>query len=57
MAKELLPAALGEAVGPPNPEGGNDFTDDRLCLCGLIFILQSGVQYNLLRARSSASAA
>lgn len=54
MTKELLPDALWAEVRPllpphpSHPKGGNDFADDRLCLRGLIFILKSGIKYNML---------
>lgn len=56
MARELLPDALWDEVRPllpahpAHPHGGHDFTDDRLCLRGLIFIMQSGIKYNMLPA-------
>lgn len=52
--KELLPDALWERMRlllpshPDHPEGGTAFTDDRLCLRGLIFILKTGIQYQML---------
>ncbi len=54
MAKALLPDALWEEVRPllpphpPHPKGGTEFKDDRLCLRGLIFILRSGIPYDML---------
>ncbi|MDP7179454.1 MAG: transposase [Verrucomicrobiota bacterium] len=54
MAVELLPDALWNEVQPllpkhsPQPKGGRPPVDDRLCLRGLIFILRSGMAYQLL---------
>lgn len=54
MATELLPDALWEEIRPlipphpPHPRGGNDFADDRLCLRGIIFVLRSGISWQLL---------
>jgi len=38
----LLPAH------PPQPGGGRPFSDDRLCLRGLIFILRTGIPWQFL---------
>lgn len=52
--KELLPDELWNEVSaliPPHPEhpkGGNAFKDDRLCLRGIIFVLRSGITWDLL---------
>ena len=49
MSKELVPDALWQEVAgllPPHPEhpnGGNDFVDDRRCLRGIIFVLNTGI--------------
>lgn len=54
MAVELLPDELWNECRPllpphpPQPQGGRPPADDRLCLRGLIFILRSGMAYNLL---------
>lgn len=54
MAVELLPDELWNQVQPLLPEhpvstkGGRPPTDDRICLRALIFILRSGMAYNLL---------
>ncbi len=56
MAKELLPDELWHEVQPllpphpPQPQGGRPPADDRLCLRGLIFILQTGMPYQWLPA-------
>jgi transposase len=52
--KELLPDELWNEVSilipshPRHPKGGNDFSDDRLCLRGIIFVLRSGIPWDLL---------
>lgn len=54
MAKELLPEELWTTVAPllpphpPRPKGGRKPVDDRLCLRGLIFILKTGMAYQVL---------
>jgi transposase len=54
MAVELLPDELWTEVEPllpkhpPQPKGGRPPADDRLCLRGLIFILRSGMAYQML---------
>ncbi len=54
MVVELLPDELWNQVQPLLPahrissKGGRPPTDDRLCLRALIFILRSGMAYNLL---------
>jgi transposase len=54
MAVELLPDELWHEVEPllpshpAQPKGGRPPVDDRLCLRGLIFILRSGMAYQLL---------
>jgi transposase len=54
MAVELLPDELWNEVKPLLPthrvssKGGRPPVDDRLCLRALIFILRSGMAYNLL---------
>lgn len=56
MAVELLPDELWNEVQPLLPphhvskKGGRPPADDRLCLRALIFILWSGMPYNLLPA-------
>ncbi len=47
--KELVPDALWQQVvellpaHPDHPDGGNDFAGDRLCLRGIIFVLNTGI--------------
>jgi transposase len=54
MAVELLPDELWNEIQPLLPahpissKGGRPPADDRLCLRALIFILRSGMAYNLL---------
>jgi len=54
MAVELLPDELWNEAQPLLPahrrsaKGGRPPADDRLCLRALIFILRSGMAYNLL---------
>jgi transposase len=54
MAKELVPEQLWKQVQPllplhrEHPKGGNDFKDDRACLRGIIFVLKSGISWQLL---------
>ena len=33
---------------PDHPQGGRDFTDDRDCLRGIIFVLRSGISWQML---------
>jgi transposase len=33
---------------PPHPPGGNDFKPDRPALCGIIYVLQEGIDWNTL---------
>lgn len=54
MAVELLPEALWVQIEPmlpphpPHPKGGNEFKDDRRCLRGIIFVLRSGIPWQML---------
>ena len=54
MATELLPEALWMKVRPllplhrSHPHGGNKFSDDRLCLRGIIFVLRAGLAWSML---------
>lgn len=54
MAVELLPDELWNDIQPllpahrVSPKGGRPPADDRICLRALIFILRSGMAYNLL---------
>lgn len=54
MAKELLPDALWNDIAgllpghAPQPKGGRPPADDRQCLRGIIFVLRSGIPWQLL---------
>ena len=54
MAIDLLPDPLWNEVNPllpphkRHPKGGHPWSDDRECLRGIIFVLRSGMAWNLL---------
>ena len=54
MAKQLLSDELWEIVEPllpeepPKPEGGRPRIDDRAVLSGIIFVLKSGIPWEML---------
>ena len=54
MAKPLLPDGLWAEVAPllppepPKPKGGRPRVPDRACLTGIIFVLKSGIPWELL---------
>jgi transposase len=54
MAKPLLPDALWAAIEPlpppepPKPKGGRPRVPDRAALTGIIFVLRSGIPWELL---------
>ena len=56
MAAELLPDALWREVEPllpahpPQPKGGTAPRSDRDCLRGIIFVLRTGIQWQMLPA-------
>ncbi len=56
MSKPLVPDALWEAIEPllptepPKPKGGRPRVPDRACLTGIVFVLRSGVPWELLPA-------
>src|SRR5688572_18776032 len=53
MAKPLVPDELWELVGPllprhePSPKGGHPRVDDRVCLTGILFVLKTGIPWEL----------
>ena len=54
MSKSLVPDDLWEAIAPllpeerPKPKGGRPRCDDRLALAGIIFVLRSGIPWEML---------
>jgi transposase len=54
MAKELVPDDLWEAIEPllpaepPKSKGGRPRVDDRAALTGIIFVLKSGIPWEML---------
>lgn len=54
MAKELLPEGLWEMIAPilpserPKPKGGRPRVPDRAVLTGIIFVLRSGIPWEML---------
>jgi len=54
MAKPLVPDALWERIQPllppepPKPEGGRPRVPDRACLAGILFVLRTGIQWQML---------
>lgn len=54
MSQPLVPDHLLEAIAPllpkqqPNPKGGRPRCDDRLALAGIIFVLRSGIPWEML---------
>jgi transposase len=54
MAKPLLPDDLWAAIEPllpphpPQPDGGRPYVPDRACLTGILFVLRSGIPWELL---------
>jgi transposase len=54
MSKELVPDELWEAIEPllpeepPKPQGRRPSTDDRAALAGIVFVLKSGIPWEML---------
>ena len=54
MAKPLVPDELWEIIEPllppekPRPKGGRPPIPDRACLTGIIFVLKSGIPWEML---------
>jgi transposase len=54
MAAALLPDALWDLVepllptSPPRPKGGRSRLPDRACLTGIVFVLRSGIPWQML---------
>ena len=54
MSKPLVPDELWEIAepllppGPPEPKGGRPRVPDRACLASIIFVLRSGIPWEML---------
>ena len=54
MSKELVSDELWEAIEPllpkepPKPKGGRPRIDDRAALAGIVFVLKSGIPWEML---------
>jgi transposase len=54
MAVALIPNELWELIGPllppptPRPKGGRPRLSDRACLRGILFVLRSGIPWEML---------
>jgi transposase len=62
MAKELVTDQLWEVIDrllpeePPTPKGGRPRIDDGAALTGIIFVLKSGIPWEMLCPRRWAAA-
>ena len=60
MSKELVSDELWQniesllAEEPPNPKGGRPRIDDRAALAGIVFVLKSGIPWEMLQRRWAA---
>lgn len=56
MAITLLPDALWDEIEPllpshpPQPKGGRPWVEDRACLVGILFVLRTGVPWQMIPA-------
>ena len=54
MAKKIVPDELGEIVEllfpyePPKPDGGRPLVSNRAALTGILFVLKSGIPWEML---------
>ena len=54
MSKPLVPDALWDTIepllpaAPPHPKGGRPRVPDRACLTGIVFVLKSGIPWEML---------
>jgi transposase len=54
MAIELLPDELWNEIEPllpphaPQPKGGHPWTEDRPCLVGILFVLRTGLPWQMI---------
>lgn len=61
MSKPLVPDALWSAIEPllppepPKPKGGRPRVSDRAALAGIVFVLRSGIPWEMLPAEIGCS--